>query len=76
MTTDKLLIANSFWEYFGSVARSLQDTASSLFFPTWQTYSFDFFKDFVNPSGLRFTFTEVNQQQILQIVKSLKWQSP
>ena len=73
MTTDKLLIANSFCECFGSVARSLQDTASSLFFATWQTYSFDFFKDCVNPWGLRFTFTEVNQQQILQIVKSLKY---
>ena len=72
ITTDKLLIANSFCEYFRSVARSLQDTASSLFFPTWKSYSFNFLKDFVNPSGLRFTFTEVNQQQILKIVKSLK----
>ena len=72
MTTDKLLIANSFCEYFRSVARSLQDTASSLFFPTWKFYSFNFFKEFVNPSGLRFTFTEVKQQQILKIVKSLK----
>ena len=43
-----------------------------IIFPTWKTYPFDFLKDFVNPSGLRFTFTEVNQQQILQIVKSLK----
>lgn len=72
MTTDKLFIANSFCEYFGSVAKSLQDTVMKLCFPTWKTYSFNFLTGFVNPSGLRFTFTEVNQQQILQIVRSLK----
>ncbi len=45
---------------------------STLFFFTWKTYSFNSLKGSVIPSGTRFIFTEVNQQQILQIVRSLK----
>ncbi len=65
-------VSNTFCEYFGSIAKSLQDTVTNLFFPTWKTYSSNSLKGSVNLSGTRFIFTEVNQQQILQIVRSLK----